>query len=169
MAGIDTLYYVDSLLNYKVAVPDWLTLHATGSRFIWGGTLPSTNGIEDAITIKGFSRDKYADLASFQRYVIGSWAFGEHPNWSSTSVCYGIKDLGQFKDFGKIFIVYIFLNNKIYSCKYALLETITAFLWVDFTSTPYAFDSNVSKFDSFLNAKVCYAGKVSTFPSFLSQ
>jgi hypothetical protein len=152
IAGIDTLYYVDSLLNYKVVVPAWLTLHETSSRFIWGGTLPSINGIEDAITIKGFSKEKYTDLASFQRYVIGDWVFGEHPNWSSTRVCYGRKDLGKFKDFGKIFIVYIFSNSKIYSCKYALLETKTAFLWVDFTSTPNTFDSSVSKFDSFLNA-----------------
>ena len=131
--------------------PPWLNLHETGSRLIWGGTLPPTNGIEDAITIKGFSREKYPDLASFQRFVIGDWVFGQHPNWSSTHVCYGKKELGQFKDFGKIFIVYIFLNNKIYSCKYALLETKTAFLWVDFTSTPNTFDIDVGKFDSFLN------------------
>lgn len=152
MAGIDTLYYVDSLLNYKVSVPAWLNLRETGTRLIWGGTFPPINGIEDALTIKGCPKEKYPDLASFQRFVIGDWVFGQHPNWSSTHVCYGKKDLGAFKGFGSLFIVYFFLNNKIYYCKYALLETKTAFLWVDFTSTPNTFDNNLSKFDSFLNA-----------------
>jgi len=151
ISGIDTLYYVDSLLNFKVAVPAWLNLHETGSRFIWGGTLPILIGIEDAIAVKGFSKEEYTDLASFQRYVIGDWVFGKHPNWSSTHVCYGKKDLGPFRNTGKLFIVYVFLNNKIYYCKYALLETKTSFLWVAFTSTPDTFEINLGKFDSFLN------------------
>lgn len=132
-------------------MPSWINLKSTGSRLAWGGTLPAVERIENTILIKAFLKEQFVNLDSFSRYVVGDWDFGKHPKWSAAHACYGKKDLGKFRDSGVQYIVYYFWNNKIYHCKYALLETKSAFLWIDFTSTSETFKVNIEKFDSFLN------------------
>jgi len=51
---------------------------------------------------------------------------------------------------GKSYRASNFWRNHIYTCKYVLAETKTAFLWIDFTATPTTYEVNLPKFDEFL-------------------
>jgi len=147
---IASMYMVDSLLGFKAIIPAWLKLRETGSNMQLGGTLPVVDGIENAIMIKAFPKKDYSDIAAFKDFVIGTWKFGTHPKWSTEVVCYGIKDMDDVPGIGKSYRASNFWQNHIYTCKYVLVETKTAFLWIDFTATPATYEVNLPKFDEFL-------------------
>jgi len=144
------MYMVDSLLGFKAIIPTWLKIGETGSDKMFGGTLPAVDGIENAIMIKAFPKKDYTDMAAFKDFVIGTWTFGTHPKWSTEHVCYGIKDMDYVPGIGKSYRASNFWQNHIYTCKYVLAETKTAFLWIDFTATPTTYEVNLPKFDEFL-------------------
>jgi hypothetical protein len=149
-AGIDTLFYIDSTFKFQVIVPNWLNLMETGTKYAWGGKLPKTNGIENAILVKSFEKDKFKSLKEFKNYIIEDVKFGNTPKWSSKHKSMGKKDLEPFNQIGSTYKVYWMLGTLIYHCKYVLVETKTAYLWIDFTATNETFDINISKFEVFL-------------------
>ncbi|MNY73579.1 hypothetical protein D3C86_2123990 [compost metagenome] len=62
----------------------------------------------------------------------------------------GKKDLGKYKNIGNAYKVYLMRGKLMYHCQYVLLETKTAYLWIDFTSTQETFDKNIDKFEEFM-------------------
>ena len=150
-AGIGTLTYIDSTFNFQVEVPDWLHLLETGSVYIWGGTLPAINGIENAIAIKSFDKKKFNSFNKFKKFVVEDLVLGQLPTWSSSHKFMGRKDLGKHKNIGNEYTVYWMRGGLMYHCKYILLETKTAFLWIDYTATPETFDKNINKFEEFMD------------------
>lgn len=147
---IEQLAYIDSTLHFKVAIPNWFNLIDTGTPFIWGGTLPAVDSIENAIIIKSSPKEAGATFQDFENFVVGKWKFGGHPNWSETHVCMGIKELPEFSGLGKSYKVYLMNGRLLYHCQYVLIETPAAFLWVDFTATQTTFDANKGKFEAFM-------------------
>jgi hypothetical protein len=89
-------------------------------------------------------------MAAFKDFVIGTWTFGTHPKWSPEHVCYGLKDMDDVPGIGKSYRASNFWQNHIYTCKYVLAETKTAFLWIDCTATATTYEVNLPKFDEFL-------------------
>jgi len=148
-AEIDTLTYVDSTFNYQVTVPDWLHLIESGVN-LWGGTLPAVDGIENAIGIKSFDKKDYKSITDFKKFVVEDLVFGQMPPWSKSHIFMGKKDLGKYKNIGDAYKVYLMQGKLMYHCEYVLLETKTAYLWIDFTSTQETFDKNIDKFDEFM-------------------
>ncbi len=151
IAEVDTLVYLDSTFNFQITVPNWLQLKETNSIYIWGGTLPAVNGIENAIAIKSFKKERYESFKEFRKYIIEGVVFGQSPPWSNSHKSLGKKDLGKYKDIGEAYKAYWMRGNLIYHCQYILLETKTAYLWIDFTSTQETFDKNLGKFEEFLD------------------
>jgi hypothetical protein len=143
--------YVDSTFNFQVAVPNWLQLIETGSNYLWGGTLPAVEGIENAILIKSFDKKNYKTINDFKKYIVEDVVFGQSPPWSNLNKSMGKKDLGKYKNIGDAYKVYWMRDNLIYHCQYILLETKTAYLWIDFTSTEETFEKNFDKFEEFMN------------------
>lgn len=62
----------------------------------------------------------------------------------------GKKVLDSFNNIGPTYKVYWMQGRLMYHCEYVLLETETAYLWIDFTATAETFDTNISKFEEFL-------------------
>lgn len=151
-ADIDKLTYLDSTFNFQVQVPNWLNLKETGTIYAWGGTLPAVESIENAILIKIFDKSDYKSLADFKKYIIGELVFGQSPNWSNSHKFMGKKDLGKYKNIGEAYKIYLLQGKIMYHCEYILLETKTAYLWIDFTSTPTTFDVNIGKFEEFMSS-----------------
>jgi len=150
-ANIDILTYLDSTFNFQVSVPNWLTLFETKSNYAWGGTLPETKGIVNAILIKSFDKKDYPSLMEFKKYIIEDISFGQTAKWSEKHKFMGKKELESYHNIGQTYKVYWMIGNLMYHCEYVLLETKTAYLWIDFTSTKETFDINVLKFEEFLN------------------
>jgi len=149
--GIELLTYLDSTFNFEVKVPNWLNLRETGSPYAWGGTLPAVDGIENAILVKSFNKSGYKSLAAFRKFIVDDLVFGQSPPWSPNHIVMGKKDLGEYKNIGHSFKVYLMQRKVMYYCEYIIMETKTAYLWIDFTSTQETFDKNVGKFDEFMN------------------
>ena len=150
-AEIETLIYIDSTFNYQVEVPDWLQLMETGSDYYWGGILPAVDGIENAIVIKSFDKKVHKSFKNFKKYIVEDFALGKAPAWSTSHTFMLKKNLGKYKNIGDAYKVNLLHNKRIYHCKYILLETKTAFLWIDYTATPETFDKNIEKFEEFMN------------------
>jgi len=147
---IVSTHMVDTVLGFKAIIPAWFKLRETGSDWTLGGMLPAVDGIENVIMIKAFPKKDYVDMAAFKDFIIGTWTFGTHPKWSAEHVCYGIKDMEDVPGIGKSYSASNFWQNHIYTCKYVLAESKTAFLWIDFTATPNTYELNLPKFDEFL-------------------
>jgi hypothetical protein len=148
---IDKLTYLDSTFNFQVNVPNWLHLKDTKSVFVWGGTLPAVEGIENAIVIKAFQKSDYKSLKDFKSYLVEGLEFGRPVRWSQSHLFMGKKPLGRYKNIGEAYKVYIMQRGLLYHCEYILLETKTAYLWIDFTSTETTFDKNIDKFEEFMS------------------
>jgi hypothetical protein len=148
--GIDSLTYVDSTFNYIVQIPGWLHLRTTGSPNMIGGTLPAINGIENAIMIKGFSKSEFKSFEEFKEIYLTGNKFGEPTKFSREHIWYGQNPLIKI-DNGVKQKVFTYWRNKIYHNLFTLLETKSAYLWIQFTSTPDTYDLNISKFDQFMS------------------
>jgi len=147
--GIDTLTYLDSIFNYKVQIPYWLQLRETGSATTIGGTLPPVNGIENAILIKGFPKSEFKSFEEFEEIYLTGNKFGQPTKYSKEHIWYGQNELIKIEN-GVKQKVFTFWNNKIYHNLFILQETKSAYLWIQFTSTPDTYDLNISKFDEFM-------------------
>jgi len=150
-AGIDTLTYLDSTFNFQVQVPNWLHLKETGTVYAWGGTLPAVEGIENAIIIKAFDKNSYKSFKEFKKYIVEDLIFGQTPPWSNSHKFMGKKELGKYRNIGDAYEVYLMQGKLMYYCEYILVETKTAYLWIDFTSTQETFDKNIDKFNEFMS------------------
>ena len=73
-AEVEVLTYVDSTFNFQVIVPNWLHLFESGI-YAWGGTLPSVEGIENAIVIKSFDKKVYKSLKDFKKFIVEDFVF----------------------------------------------------------------------------------------------
>ena len=146
---IDSLTYVDSAFNYTVQIPNWLHLRETGSSTMIGGTLSAVNGIENAIMIKGFSKSEFKSFVEFKEIYLTGNKFGEPTKFSREHIWYGQNPLIKI-DNGVKQKVFIYWRNKIYHNLFILLETKSAYLWIQFTSTPDSYDLNISKFNEFM-------------------
>ena len=151
-AEIEKLTYLDSTFNFQVQVPNWLNLKETGTIYAWGGTLPEVDSIENAIIIKIFEKNDYKSLADFKKHIVGELVFGQSPEWSNSHKFMGKKDLGKYRNIGDAYKIYLLQGKIMYYCEYILLETKTAYLWIDFTSTQTTFDINIGKFEEFLSS-----------------
>jgi hypothetical protein len=150
-ARIDFLTYLDSTFNYQVQVPNWLQLRETGTIYAWGGALPAVENIENAILIKAFDKNSHKSFKDFKKYIVEDLIFGQAPPWSNTHIFMGKKELGKYKNIGDIYKVYLMQGKLMYHCQYVLVETKTAYLWIDFTSTQETFDKNIDKFNEFMS------------------
>jgi hypothetical protein len=149
--NIEKLIYLDSIFNFQVNIPNWLNLKETGTVYAFGGTLPAIDGIENAIIIKVFDKTKFPTFLHFKKFVIEDLVFGQSPKWSSSHKFMGKKDLGNYNHIGDSYKVYIMRGSLMYHCEYILVETKSAYLWIDYTSTEGTFDKNLAKFKEFMS------------------
>ena len=143
------LDYIDSTFSYRTIVPDWLTLMETGNPTIWGGTFPKIDGIANALLVKGFAKSEFKDFNKFKEVYLTGNMFGQQVKWGAEQTWYGQNDLIEiengFKQ--KVFIMY---GNLIYHNQFILLESKTAYLWIQFTASPDTYDKNIDKFNEFM-------------------
>ena len=136
--------------NLRLIVPKWLKLIETKSDFAWGGTLPAVKKIENAILIKSFKKSKFKSIKEFRKYIVEDLSIGQYAPWSKIHQFVGKNELEDFKQIGKSYRVFMRNNNLIYHCCYVFCETKTAYLWIDFTSTPETYNQNFDKFKEFI-------------------
>lgn len=149
LSEIDTLTYLDSTFNFQVKIPGWFHLKETGSRNLLGGTLPAINGIENAILIKSFYKFEFKSFDEFKYIYLTGNIFGQPTKYSNEIIWYGQNKLIEV-DNGVKQKVFTFWRNKFYTNEFILLETKSAYLWIQFTSTSDTYEINVLKFDEFM-------------------
>ncbi|MBI1287742.1 MAG: hypothetical protein GC178_09205 [Flavobacteriales bacterium] len=143
------LDYVNYDLSYGVKVPKWLNLKETGDDKLFGGTLPPVDGIKNAILISGFLRDEFPSFKEFEdKYLTGN-RFGQPTKFSSSHIWYGQNPLVPIEN-GVKQRVFTIWNNHVYHNQFVLLQTKTAYLWIQFTATPETYEKNIGKFEEFL-------------------
>lgn len=148
---LEELTYLDSTFSYQVQIPAWLKLRETGNAQAFGGTLPAVKGIENAIIIKPFDKSGFASYAAFKQFVVEGSVFGQAPAWTPDAAFMGKKELSEFTNYGTSYKVYLMRRGLMYHCAYVLVETKSAYLWIDFTATPETFDKNLGKFKEFMS------------------
>jgi len=149
---IESLVYIDSTLGFKVLVPEWLTLRETGNDKIWGGTFPPVDKIENALMIRGFDKNEFNSFDHFKEVYITGNKYGEPTLYSQNHIWYGKnkRDLYDIKN-GVSCRVFTLFQNMIYHNQFVLIETKTAFLWIQFVATPDTYDLNLPKFNKFID------------------
>jgi hypothetical protein len=140
---------VDSSFGYTVAIPNWLEVKETGSKNTFGGTLPTTKGIENAILISCFSKTEFSSFEAFQAVYLTGNHFGQPTNFSKEHIWYGQNQPVKVEG-GVEQKVFLYWHNKIYHNKFVLLQTPKAYLWVQFVATPETYDVNIGKFTDFI-------------------
>jgi len=148
--SLEKLSYLDSTFNYQVEIPNWLNLRETGTVYAFGGTLPAINGIENALIIKAFDKIKFPTYLDFKKFIIEDLSLGQSPKWSTSHKFMGKKELGKYNNIGDSYKAYFMRGNLLYHCEYVLVETKSAYLWIDFTATQETFDKNFAKFEEFM-------------------
>lgn len=149
--GIDNIKHTDTLLDYKINIPIWWKIRETPNIFMFGGTLPAIDGIENAILFKSFQKNEFKDLEDFDNWVIKSYKIGEFPKWSNSHTILLKKENEDFKKFGKSYFVQLMRGGKLYECQYIIIETTKTYLWIDFTATKETYNVNLKKFSEILN------------------
>ncbi|MCO6163267.1 hypothetical protein [Flavobacterium sp. NRK F7] len=152
---IDTITvseYVDFENSYTIQKQNWLKVNSQLPLNMYGGTMPKVNGIENAVMITAFKKNKFKDFNEFEHIYITGNTFGKPALFSNQHTWYGRNE----RDFKKIKhgvssrVFYIF-KNKVYHNQFVLLETSTAYLFIHFCSTPETYTENIEKFNIFLN------------------
>lgn len=149
-SNTDSLFYLDSTFSYTVKVPQWLDLKETGSATMFGGTLPSEKGIENAILVTGFSKKAFVSFEEFKEIYLTGNKFGQPTKYSSQHIWYGQNELISIEN-GVKQKVFLLWQGKIYYHMFVLLQTKSAYLFIQFTATPETYDINISKFEDFMS------------------
>lgn len=147
--GIEQLTYIDSTFSFKLLVPSWFNYIDTDDPRIFVGMLPPVDDISNAIAIKSYFK-KGKSFEEFAEYIVEHMVVGQFVNWSADHIAMGKKELEEYQNLGKSYKVYLMQGKLIYHCQYLLIETATAYLWIDYTATPTTFAQNKDKFDEFL-------------------
>jgi len=144
--------YVDSANTFKVTVPKWLKLKETNSLNFFGGTLPPINTIENAIAINSIKKNEYPTLTDFKKFIIedSSYIKGATPKWANDRFFLDIqKDTVLFNKYSS-YKVTVNRKGNVFVSNFILIETKTAYLWVQFTATEDTYPVNVLKFKDFM-------------------
>lgn len=143
--GENDIKHEDTFLDYKVNIPIWWKIRETPNSFMFGGTFPAINGVENALLFKSFQKTEFKNLVNFENWVIKDYKIGDIPKWSNNHIIILKKENEDFKKLGKSYVVHLLRNGKIYQCQYIIIETPKTFLWIDFTSTKDTYDINLEK------------------------
>jgi len=146
---ITDVMYVDSTFSYSVIIPSWLSLMETGNNELWGGTFPKIIDIENALLIKGFKKDEFTSFNEFKEFYLTGNKFGQPAKFNSEMIWYGQNELIKV-DNGVKQKVFILWKNLIYHDQFILLESNTAYIWIQFVATPDTYDKNIGKFEDFM-------------------
>lgn len=141
-AGEDSITYVDSTYMYKVTIPKWWNIKETPSPNFFGGTFPQVNRSESALLIKAFDKENFKTFQNFDRWVISAYRSGDTPNWSNEQMVLFKKELSEFSSVGKAYKVQLKTEETFYNCCYIIVETSSAFLWIDLTAERDTYDDN---------------------------
>jgi hypothetical protein len=118
---------------------------------VWGGLLPDTFGVRNAILVKSYSRDSFENLSAFVDYVYGHVQPAQSPKWNSGFICSSKRKLSDYKFLGyDAYQMQLLRKDKLYYCDYILLESKSSFIWIDYTSTENTHDINQVKMFEFL-------------------
>lgn len=143
--GENNIKHEYSFLDYKVNIPIWWKIRETPNNFMFGGTFPAINGVENALLFKSFLKTEFKDLINFENWVIKDYKIGDIPKWSNKHTILLKKENKDLKKLGKSYVVNLLRNGKIYQCQYIIIETPKTYLWIDFTSTKDTYDINLDK------------------------
>ena len=135
--------------GYEVNIPAWLALKETGESNFFGGTFPAVKGVENALLVTAFSNERFKSFDEFEYIYLTGNKFGKPTLFDREHTWYGQNELKKIPH-GVEQRIFMIWNNKVYHCKFVLLETPKAYLWVQFTSTPGTYDENLPKFDDFV-------------------
>ena len=116
----------------------------------FGGILPAVDGIENAILVTGFAKDKFKNFQSFKEIYLTGNKFGQPVKWGSGHGWMGQNDLLEIEN-GVEQKVFLFWENHVYHSQFVLLESESSFLWIQFMSTPETYDKNIEKFEEFMD------------------
>ena len=149
---VESTVYVDDTFGFKVKVPEWLKIIATGENGRFGGTLPAINGIENAIMVTCYHPGQFESMEHMKKVFITGNKFGRATLYSENHIWYGTneRDLKKIDD-GFTSRVFTFYQNAIYHNKFVIAKSSKAYLWIQFVATPETYDANLEKFNEFMD------------------
>ncbi|MBL0154969.1 MAG: hypothetical protein IPP93_16415 [Chitinophagaceae bacterium] len=134
----DTLHksiiHVDQQWGYSCTAPAWFRILDTPED-MFGGALPPVDTTTNTIIIKGFPKNQFKDISSFENWVVKDYSVGQESKWDPGHIILLKNLIAGYTGPGIAYRVQILYEGVIYNCAYALIETSKAFLWVDFTAT----------------------------------
>lgn len=149
----DSIFYENMEIGLKVEIPEWLNLKDTRNEKLWGGTFPVLDGIENALIISSFDKTKYKSFEEFKEVYITGNTFGKPVLFSDTHIWYGYNERDLFEiEKGVSCRVFTLYRKKIYHNQFCLIETDKAFIWIQFVATPETYDTNIERFNSFVDS-----------------
>lgn len=143
---------IDSTFNYSVSFPDSLELIDTGSDRIFAGILPTPNNEENSISITSFFKNEFSSWDRFVEVFITGNKPGQQTLFSPEHILYGFSTNDTPFKLGVRKRLFTISNNKIFNYEFALVETPTAYLWIQYGSTPDTYDYNIERFNQFLDS-----------------
>lgn len=140
---------VDSLRGYKVKVPGWLhVIWSSEKKF--GGSLPEVDSIENIVAITAYDKSDFKSFDEFKDIYIRKNVFGKPTLYSKEHIWYGSNRELELPNGGLARRVFTIFKGLVYHNQFVLLETKSAYLWIQLCATPTTYDTNMVKFDEFM-------------------
>jgi hypothetical protein len=151
LTGKDSIVHEDSVYSYKITIPAWWHILEASSPNAFGGTFPAVDGIENAMVIKAFLKTDYDNVRAFENWLFDNFNPLNKSSLNNNPKLLLKKQLNDFKNIGKAYKVQLLNGRLIYHCRYVIVETKTAYLWIDFTATQTTYDKNFPKFTELMS------------------
>lgn len=148
-----TLYkYVDSTFKYSVLLPDSLEIIETGTERVFAGILPTPDNTENSISITSFYKAEFKSWDHFVKVFITGNKPGKTTLFSPDHVLYGFSSHDTPFNSGIRKRLFTISNQIVNAYEFALVETPSAYLWIQYSSTPNTYDHNIERFNRFLDS-----------------
>ena len=95
-------------------------------------------------------------MRNFENWVILGYKSGDTPKWSEHHKILYKKNSEAFSSIGKTFKVQVKVDDTFYNCSYIILETSTAYLWIDLTATRENYDADFKKLEIVMSQFVTF-------------
>jgi len=144
-----TYLFVDSLYQYQVKIPKWLTINEDVDLNVFGGTFKSTDNTINSIYIYGFPKSNFKSFNEFKFKFIDGNVAGKESLFDLKYIARG-KGLSKKIENGYRCKMMFEKNNITYHYEFVLLNTEDNYLWIYFEATPETYNENIDKFEQWI-------------------
>lgn len=147
---LKNIIYKDLSYHFEIKIPGWLIMMEVNKPTLWYGMFMDENNVLNIIGVKIFPKE-LESLDVFIKDVFAKIKLAESTTKENPFYIIKVEDKGKYKELGQSYKVISSLQGVEYHNNYVFVESKSAYIWLELTSSSLSYDISILKFHEFLD------------------